>query len=223
MSLPHRVVRATFSGTMFGGAEIWTTGLYFGWDNKDADPITGQGLADVSSAWETFFSAPSSQISSQYKYEMLKMCVINDDGKTLPDTAMYHAPTTPVAGGGSPAALPPQVSLVASLRNTTPRGLATKGRMYLPGVSAMVQATGKLDPFTRDAIATNLKTFFDAIYNDADLPGNPVLISVGRGALHTDGNIRRITSIKVGDVYDTQRRRRNALQESYKGLNVAGG
>lgn len=223
MSLPHRVVRATFSGTMFGGSEIWTTGFHFGWDNKDADPITAQGMADVSAAWEVFFKAASSQVSSQYTYDMLKFAVINNDGHTVADSAQYHAPGTTVVGGGSPAALPPQVSLVASLRNSEPRGLATKGRMYLPGISAGVQATGKLDSFTRDGIATNLKTFFDACYNDADLPGNPVLISVGRGPLHTDGNIRRVTQIKVGDVYDTQRRRRNALTEAYKTLQVAGG
>lgn len=222
MALPHRVVRATFSGTMFGGSEIWSTGLYFGWPDRDADPITGQGLADVSAAWETFFAKPSSAISSQYSYNLLKMSVINNDGKTVADSGVFHAPTSPVLGGGSPAALPPQVSLVASLTNSTPRGLATKGRMFLPGVSAMVQATGKLDSFTRDAIAGNLKTFFDSIYNDADLPGQPVLISVGRGPLHTDGNVRLVTQVKVGDVYDTQRRRRNALSESYKSLNVAG-
>lgn len=222
MSLPHRVVRATFTGTMFGGAEIWTTGMFFGWPDRDADPITGQGLADVSAAWETFFAKPSSAISSQYKYEMLKMCVINNDGKTVADSAMFHSPTNPVAGGGSPAALPPQVALVASLTNSVPRGLATKGRMFLPGVSAGVQATGKIDSFTRDAIAANLKDFFDSVYNDADLPGQPVLVSVGRGPLHTDGNVRLVTQVKVGDVYDTQRRRRNALSESYKALNVAG-
>lgn len=223
MSLPHRVVRCTFSGTMFGGAEIWTTGLYFGWDNKDADPITTEGMSNVSAAWEVFFKAAGSQVSSQYTYDMLKMAVINNDGHTLADSAQYFAPTTTIVGGGSPAALPPQVSLVASLRAAEPRGLATKGRMFLPGISAGVQPSGKLEAFTRDQIATNLKTFFDSIYNDADLPGNPVLISVGRGLLHTDGNIRRVTQLKLGDVYDTQRRRRNALQESYKTLAVAGG
>lgn len=223
MALPHRIVKVTLAGTMFGGNEIWSTGFYLGWENKDADPITAQGMADVSFAWETFFKNATSEISSRYTYNTLKMHVVNNDGKTLPDSAQYHAPATAAVGGASSLALPPQIATVATLANSLPRGLATKGRMFLPGVSSMVDATGHIAAATTANIATNLKTFFDAVYNDADLPGNPMLASVGRGPLHTDGAIRRISTVRVGNVYDTQRRRRNALTEAYTTRTVAGG
>lgn len=223
MALPHRVVKVTLSGTMFGGGEIWSTGFYMGSETADAAPITAQGMADVSAAWETFFKNASSEISNKYTYNQLKMHVVNNDGKTLADSAQYHSPATAAVGGSASAALPPQVALVATLANSLPRGLATKGRMFLPGINSIVDATGHIGVSSTGSISTNLKTFFDAIYNDADLPGNPVLASVGRGPLHTDGAIRRISTVRVGNVFDTQRRRRNALTESYTTKTVAGG
>jgi len=223
MALPHRIVKVTFAGTMFGGNEIWSTGFYLGWENKDADPITAQGMADVSAAWEIFFKAASSEISNKYTYNTLKMHIVNNDGKTLPDSAQYHAPATAAVGGSASAPLPPQIALVATLANSLPRGLATKGRMFLPGVNSLVDTTGHIGTSSTTAIATNLKTFFDSVYNDADLPGNPMLASVGRGPLHTDGAIRRISTVRVGNVFDTQRRRRNALTEAYTTRTVAGG
>lgn len=221
MALPHRVVKVTFSGTMFSGAEIWSTGFYLGWENQDATAITDQGIADVSAAWETFFETSNSSISLEYQYTMCKMAVINNDGKTLADSAHYYSPQTAVSGGAGGSALPPQIALVATLANSLPRGLATKGRMFLPGVNGAVGADGRISSAVQNNVATNLKTFFDTIYNDADLPGNPVLASVGRGLLNTDGAIRNISQIRIGNVYDTQRRRRNALQETYNIKPVA--
>jgi len=215
VALPHRIVKVTLSGTMFGGAEIWSTGFYLGSETADASPITAQGMADVSFAWETFFKAASSEISSKYTYNQLKMHVVNNDGKTLADSAQYHSPATAAVGGYVGAALPPQIAVVATLANSMPRGLATKGRMFLPGVASTIDTTGHIPTASTTAIATNLKTFFDAIHNDADTPGNLMLASVGRGPLHTDGAIRKVDTVRVGNVFDTQRRRRNALTETY--------
>lgn len=221
MALPHRVVKVTLSGTMFGGAEIWSTGFYLGSELADASPITAQGMADVSAAWETFWTSASSEISNKYTYSQLKMHVVNNDGKTLADSAQYHSPATAKVGGSAAQANPPQIALVATLANSMPRGLATKGRMFLPGVNSTVDTTGHIGTASTTAIATNLKTFFDTIHNDADTPGNLMLASVGRGPLHTDGAIRMVNTVRVGNVYDTQRRRRNALAETYQTRSLA--
>lgn len=215
MALPHEVVRVTLSGTMFGGNEIWSTGFYLGFDASNASPIITEGLKNVNDAWEIFFKASTSAISSRYSYTQCKMARVGLDGRTVPDSAQYYTPLAAVTGGGGTSALPPQCALVATLAATAPRGLATKGRMFLPGINAVVDNTGHIDAVTAGSISTNIKTFFDSIHNDADTPGNLVLASVGRGPLHTDGNIRFATSIKLGNVYDTQRRRRNALTEAY--------
>lgn len=215
MSFPHRVAKVTLSGTMFGGQEIWSTGFYLGHENADADPITPQGAADISAAWETFFSHINSGISNQFTYSMCKVSMLNNDGRTMGDQTVFHSPTSAVIGGAGNQTLPPQISLVATLANSMPRGLATKGRMFLPGVGIDVDNTGHIPAFSIDNISTNLQAFFNSVYNDADLPGNPVLASLGRGVLQTEGAIRNVTQIRIGNVYDTQRRRRNALHEAY--------
>jgi len=223
MSYPHEVVRVTLSGTMFNGNEIWSTGFFLGHEGADADPITEQGVADVGAAWSTFWTSATSLISNKYAFTTCKMVRVAQDGKTIADSAVYWSPSSaPVGGYGNPT-LPPQIALVATLANSLPRGLATKGRMFLPGVASPVDSTGHVNTTEQTQLATNLKTFFDSVYNDADLPGNPVLASLGRGPLLQGGAIRNVTQIRIGNVYDTQRRRRNALTETYVVKPVAGG
>lgn len=216
MAYPHRVARVTLSGTMFGGQEIWSTGFFMGWEDKDADAITDTGVSDISNAWQAFFTNATSEISNKYTYNMCKVQMMGVDGKALPDTAKYYSPVSPVQGAAAVQALPPQIALVATMANSLPRGLATKGRMFLPGVNASVDSTGHVPTFTTTSIATNLQTFFGAIMNDADTPGRAVLASLGNSLQLRPGAIRNVTQVRVGNVYDTQRRRRNALMEAYQ-------
>lgn len=222
MSLPHQVARVTLSGTMFSGSEIWSTGFYMGNETADAGQPTNQGAADIGAAFATFFSLTANRISTQYKFTQCKVVMLNNDGRTMADSAVYWSPPSEVTGGSGTNVLPPQCSLALTLTNSLPRGLATKGRMYLPGVAVGVNASGKVDALTVGTIADNLKAFFDSITNDADTPGRPVLASVGRPPLLLGGAIRNVTTIKVGDVIDTQRRRRNALDEQYVARQLVG-
>lgn len=222
MALPHRVARVVLSGTMFGGAEIWSTGFYMGSETGDAPPTTNQGAADIGAAWATFFSLTANRISTNYKFTQCKVVMLGVDGKTLPDTAVYWSPPSEVTGGSGTNVLPPQNSLAVTLTNSLPRGLATKGRMYLPGIAVGVNTSGKVDTLTVGTISDNLKIFFDSITNDADTPGRPVLMSIGNSLQLRPGAVRNVTTIKVGDVIDTQRRRRNGLDEQYTARQLAG-
>lgn len=216
MGYPHKVAKVTLSGTMFGGQEIWSTGFFMGFEGQDAPAITETGVSDISAAWETFFKAATSEISNKYSYTMCKVQMMATDGKAVADSAVYYSPQSAVVGGSPSQALPPQISLVATLANSLPRGLATKGRMFLPGVNGIVDATGHLGVGTPTNVATNLQTFFSTIMNDADTPGRAVLASTGNALQLRPGAIRHVTQVRVGNVYDTQRRRRNALMEAYQ-------
>jgi len=222
MALPHRVARVTLSGTMFSGSEIWSTGFYMGFETQDAGTPTNQGAADIGTRFANFFSLTANRISTQYTFSQCKITMLNEDGRTMADSAVYWSPPATVLGGSATNVLPPQCALAVTLNNSLPRGLATKGRMYLPGVAIGVNASGKVDTLTAGTIADNIKSFFDDIVLDADTPGNVVLASVGRPPLNTGGAIRNVTTIKVGDVIDTQRRRRNGLQETYVARQLAG-
>lgn len=215
MAYPYQVARVTLSGDCFNSTEIWSTGFFLGWEGQDANEITPQGLADISTAWSTFFNATTSFISDKYRYLQCKAVQVSQDGKTIDGSAQYHYPATPVLGKNFATTLPAQCALVATLASDVPRGLASKGRMYLPGVGAAINTDGKVPAATRDGVALNLKNFFDAIALDTDMPGRPVLASLGHAPLNTGGTIKLIQQIRVGDVVDTQRRRRNQLTEVY--------
>jgi hypothetical protein len=131
-------------------------------------------------------------------------------------------PAAAVIGNYQGQMMPPQIALVATLIAGSGKGLAGKGRMYLPGVSSGIDANGRLaDTFTQ-AVATNLSTFFNSVNALANRPG--MAINASKGTKKLEWQFARnvpINGIRVGNVYDTQRRRRDGLSEVYKTAVVA--
>jgi len=218
----YKVNRVTISGTCAGGAEEWSTGFYMGYAAGDSSNPT-QTLADsIKTAWQTFFTATASKVQSNYTTRSIKISQLNTDGSTLLDNTIFSDYATPIVGTGASTFFPPQVSLVCTLQSALSRGLAAKGRMYLPGVGAPLASTGKISA-TADvtAIATNLKTFFDAVNTAGGVAGKIILASKGRPGVAGSASNQLMTKLRVGDVYDTQRRRRNGLVETYQSATLA--
>lgn len=220
----HNVNRVTISGTCFTGAEIWSTGFWLGSESADAGDPAGSA-DDIAGYWNTFFAGAANSISSQYITNQVKVSQHKaSDGKVdLTKVDIYDLSPTQ-AGGGSNSALPPQITLAATLTSELQRGTASKGRMYLPGVNvAVTNTSGKIISTYLNTLTTALKTMFDAINADTDIPDRVVLVS--RGNKVTDagtGEVHyvlpkntNVTGLRAGDVYDTQRRRRNDLIETY--------
>jgi hypothetical protein len=222
MAFAHKVNRVTFSGTCFSGAEIWSTGFYLG--NPDSDAaVPDDAIAELISAkWQTFFTTPGSNIANTYKYDHLKIQHYNADGTQDLSVLTDKYLTTPIGGGGGSGASAPQLAMVASLRSSEARGLGSKGRMYLPGVDvAISDLTGTTTTSNTDSISLALQVMFNAIRDDAGIPDMPILASKGRTVAPTSPPVNReIRQIAVGNVYDTQRRRRNNLVEVYSLRNI---
>lgn len=222
MTYAHKVTRVTLSGTMFGGAEEWSTGFFLGQEGSDSTVPT-QAAADlIKTAWATFWTTTNSVVSGHYRFDQVKMAQLGVDGKTIPDTQIYSYPATATYGGTSANAHPPQCALVVTLLSDRPRGRASKGRMYLPGFSGAMQSTGKISTTDQTNIANNLKTFFDALTGQAAIPDQLILASRAGGAFsQLLAQNDYVETIRVGDVVDTQRRRRNGLQETYTSRTLA--
>lgn len=217
MVYAHRVQRVTISGTMFSGAEEWSTGFFLGAEGADAPDASEQAATDILNAWRTFFENATSYISSFYLTTQVKIAAWDTNGHTEPDQVFYAYPQTELNGAVTGIVLPAQCSLVATMLSDRPRGKASKGRMYLPSIAAMpAGTTGKISAANAGSIADNLKTFFDALTGDADIPGELILAAKGTGALPAlTAQNDYVETIRVGDVIDTQRRRRNGLAETY--------
>lgn len=227
MALPlaYRTTRVTISGTFGGGVEEWSTGFWFGAENEDA-ALPDQATADgIKAAWIAFFTNNSSGISPNWQTTLVKLSSHGTDGKSDANDTIYSN-VSPAVSGTIGTTFPPQVSLAVTLAGSAARGLASKGRMYLPGVGLGIDGTGKTNPGATQALSDRFKIFLDAVNA---LPHNNVVVLASHGQLtkNLDGEwipkvggygpvTKAVRSIKVGNVYDTQRRRRNGLTESYE-------
>lgn len=112
--------------------------------------------------------------------------------------------TVNVPGTAAGNALPADVAIVVSLR-TALANRRGRGRFYLPQPAASsLAATGKIAA----AGITNLANALQSAWVTYNLGGHvPVVYS------RTNRSVQAITSINIGDLYDTQRRRENAIAE----------
>lgn len=161
---------------------------------------------------------PGIQASNQVRLRTLELAVIGaPNGAQVP--APPYAQGTPCrleytsgypVGSVSTTQLPPQNSVVISHR-TQQIGSHGRGRMFLPTLTSAALSGAKIQSATVDDIVEAHQALLAAL---ADLGGG-------------DGNIRPIVtgkpyvdyavinSIRVGNVMDTQRRRRNRITEVY--------
>lgn len=215
MAFAHKVNRVTMSGTMYGGNEVWTTGFWAGSQTADAPAPTAEGAEAIADEWQVFFTATATAISYLWKTDTVKITPYNAAGTIdVAGIKSYSYPTAIVGQSGG-AGNPPQVALVATLIAGNGIGNGGKGRMFIPGLTAGVDTTGHIPTGTANTIAAGLATFFASVNASIDAPG--LAINAAKTAPIT-GNLavnRALTIVKVGNVYDTQRRRRNALAEVY--------
>lgn len=118
---------------------------------------------------------------------------------------------TPQAGSGTNVH-PFQVSLVSSLRTTTP-GASGRGRLYWP-LTGLTLAAATLRPAaaTMNPLVTAVETYLSTI----DTAISATLTGVGLVVWsRKNGTVANVTTISMGDVPDVQRRRRDSLLELY--------
>lgn len=154
------------------------------------------------------------------RYENLswiKLSVIDQEGLLVGEPKWYDY-TTPVIGT-STFNVPPQDSIVVTLTTAESRGLAYKGRIFLPAGFGDVQgADGRLTPAQTSSIATRFKTFFDAVNDGFSVVVNAPYVVVASNV--RTGATNRVTGVQVGNLVDTQRRRRNRLNEAYSSADL---
>jgi len=211
VGVPH--VRIELLGTLASGAERWSTGF-------STAPPAGGGAADleslVSEALETFqndvWTATPTYgfLSNTVALTGARAQQLADDGTVL-GTAEKLLPA-PVPGNAT-STLPPQCSIVISLRTGWP-GPRGRGRMYFPCLApASLTSIGRLSATAQEGLTTNFQTFF----NDWNALSDTMPVAV---ASNVGGFVTTVSSVQVGSVVDTQRRRRDTMVESYYSLPV---
>lgn len=216
--LPH--LRVVFSGSLWG-TDRWTTGCQISTPGNDPPALPeGQAALEGISAWmETIFDDGGSGIlnaGSQTVYDRAQMYFVNSAGVAL--FQWEYAPSPPVAGGGTPLH-PPQVAVVASLRTGLP-GRNRRGRMYLPCLGVAIGGGGLIPTATAGGIAeaaAELLTGINTVVAGEFGAESRVVVASNTGI----GLLTPVTSVQVGNVFDTQRRRRSDFTETWQTSPVA--
>lgn len=129
--------------------------------------------------------------------------------------AQSELPRALALTGSGATAHPFQVASVTSLRTGFPGGQG-RGRLYWPATGmAMTTANLRVDPAVLTAFLAGVKTYLAGISSSIAASAGPNDLAVWS---RTGGNAHAVTSLRQGDVLDTQRRRRDTLAEAYNEL-----
>lgn len=135
------------------------------------------------------------------------------------DPPKVYEDTTPAFGGNT--GIPPQVSLVCSTRSGLTSGAANFGRMYLPYTEPIIEAgTPFVAAATVATIATAFATFVNGCNTDIGANDGTQTSEAMIMTQVTGGFSKKISQVAVGNVIDTQRRRRNQLTETYSFASI---
>lgn len=223
---PEEIAVCTFSMRLRHGA-----GNPLDWPQttqKAAEIVRDKWLARMQEAASYF--APNVSLSHVDTYHLAA-----DTGLTLDKGTAAMGPGQHWAGGGQPA-LPLEVALAVSLYGYTPgvfvpNRARMRGRMYLPplNVSAMAGTNdgnrqGRVSNAVHADLSAKLSDFFNDIQGmQADGSQNPL----GGQDVWELGVLSRkfsefykVNTIRLGDVWDSQRRRRNAQEEFYRDMPI---
>lgn len=204
----------TFGGPYFQ-TEQWQTGVHFASpESTTFETLLPNGIDPdtIKTALETFIGAPYAMWSDRSPITWHRLAVIGQDGLYIGEPVVEEY--VPALTSSATTQLPPQVAWVGSMWSGGTVGRANYGRMYFPVPATAVPSNGllptELQDGARAAFAQLLDNLTGAVQAAAGGTGLVPCIMSKEGA----GTTKAVAKIGVGRVLDTQRRRRNALQES---------
>lgn len=214
MAMEHNVVR--IKGALLGG-EQWSINPSF-WDPSfplSTPPASYDDLLswaqDIGAlnANSIFPAAVMSMLSSAASITTVRTEHWADGVMTM---AAEFIPSAPIVGNGGPNK-PYHTALCASLRTGKP-GRSYRGRMYLPALALGVSLTdARIPSATSTTLSTQIAAWLTAVGVQGSFLGRtraePCIVSKVKQERTT------VKTVAVGDVLDTQRRRRDSLVELY--------
>lgn len=209
MAFPFEHYLLSFGGPL-GSTEQWSSGLRVSAGFGTANTVAAEeaALAQAQAFISTHFQAGTSPISGDAKVAWVKYNRISVLGRYVRDTTNEHVYALPV-GLSTVGTHPLQISLVATLTTSVERGLASKGRMFLPAPKELASGSNRtMSAAGAQQAATWVAGLISGINGLSDL-GDVIIASAVR-----EGKSRLVTGVNVGNVFDTMRSRRAQLTET---------
>lgn len=210
-------LKVTAQGNLVAG-EVWSCSFALGYSGEAINNDTTLGTVALAGieVWRSVFGIPALTAFG----ESLTSVVVrsyNDAGLLIAQTE--RAPAGGSLQGNGTIKMPPQAAVVISLQTIIP-GAKGRGRMYLPLLAITLDTGGRIPSTTVTDIVEDfggaLNTMLTGIAAGGLVPGVFLGVASGLGP----GAVYPVSKVRVGNVVDTQRRRRDALPESYQSNTI---
>jgi hypothetical protein len=202
-------MEGTLSG-LAAGDEIWSNSINFDVGLPGGNWVTNpQDWADrLATPLATWYAAAANNIVQTSRLTVLKVNNIDTDGHYADPVTHQHVYAPTIAGGGGTGAAPAFCSVAYTWETGRTRGPGHRGRIYPPNYNYIPTGStiSAADTAAAAAAARRLLNVFLGVLDSAGHLVSPVVASkVGAGINNA------ITGVSVDDIYDVQRRRKNAL------------
>lgn len=224
---PHNLLVVIGSYSNNPGGDVFQFSMrqeakYAGPDALVGDNVPGI-LTDIQADLQTWWNAVKGAYNTGTRLTGFKYNRIGVDGLYANQTTTNQVDLTGATWAGTSTAktLPGQVAITATLLTDAARGLASKGRFYLPAPTVdSVDVGGRIVASTLGVLQGATGTLLTNLNN---WPGLDVNGAPGRIQVHSAtraGAFRDVTSLSIGNRFDVQRRRANKVLE-VRGTPVA--
>ena len=215
----------TFGGQLgAGGAattlDRWQCGVRCA-NNVNGSPVGAVSAPDVyiglvGAALKTVLTNGSgtlAKLASDCSVDFIKVAQIGANGKYLPGSGSPYLYTTGLPfTGGTGRVGPPMSALKATFTTPLKRGRGHIGGIYLPFIGYAGWNTSTISAAAQTDYTNWAKAILTAIaQGQPNLPSNvqPCIAS------KLDGSLHQINGVKMGNVIDVQRRRKEQVVETY--------
>lgn len=204
---PHTLIEFGGSIISANGNDIWACGLrVVDFNNFGPLPSPGTYMESIAAALSSFFSASTHHIGAAATLQYLKVNNIGADGKYADKANTNRHDYSGVVGGAAATGTPAFIGLVGTWETANARGLAHRGRMYLPNY-ALSCSGNEVSTTLRDSVRSDYVALYSVLCTHFDSGANE---AVGIVASGKNGTWNQITGVTVDTVVDVQRRRKNA-------------
>lgn len=224
MVYPSGFHRLVIGGTLYGTEDFNTTvsivpsspGTLMGIDAVSEDLL--EDIATIiGSWWPSTVATVGPFFTTDVKLTYIKLNHIGVDGRYTQSETREHVYTTPISGGYSASHPAAQLSLVHTIETGEVRGLAARGRMFLPpsGFMGINTGDGRIGVSDATNAAKGLVNLLGSINGRyaTEPVGDGAVGKVGVASNTRSGAFRVANGVSVGRVLDTIRSRRSSLEE----------
>lgn len=227
MAYPTNLVKVTFGGSMFNTNEIWQCGLTLAIPGSAVNVTQSQVDALATALGPVvagYFTAVGKYIANPVSLQWTKVAELGTTGRYTTENAAVFTVEPELRGGGysgigndstnaGNSYITPQSAVVITLDAKIRGARGRLSRFYLPmPVASIDPASGRATVLAAQFLQSSAE-FIGRVNAEASevVPGLVVVSASKVG----DGTLNAIKSVRVGDVIDTMRTRRNGLREVY--------